>query len=98
MNGNGSLQLAELKVFLGDEAQSVVEEMDKIQTDGLVQFDEWASFFKAIPAEVVNTHLTQLEGIVASKDLENAVPPEQDKAATLLQSKARQKQATMRSR
>jgi hypothetical protein len=93
LNGNGSLNVEELKVYLGDDAESVVAEMDNIQTDGVVSFDEWTKFFKAIPADVVNTHLTQLEGIVSSKNLEEAIPPsaENNGAATKLQAVQRGK-------
>ena len=56
-------------------------------TAGTISADEWTKFFKAIPADVVNVHLTQLEEIVASKDLTNAIPPSDDNnaAATKLQ-------------
>jgi hypothetical protein len=70
LNANGVLQLDELTVYLGDDAASVVAEMDCIQVDGAISLDEWTAFFSTVSCDVLNSHLTQLEGIVASRVIE----------------------------
>ena len=73
LKGNGAIDIEELNIFLGADADTVIKEMDTIQKDGKIQLNEWLAFFKDLQEkapEVVSTHLTQLEGLIQDKKQE----------------------------
>lgn len=75
VDGNGFLTLSEVKTFLGEAASAFVAEMDKIQKDDRVQWEEWEKYFTGLSDDERTATLTELEGIIASTDLSKAAPP-----------------------
>merc|ERR1711865_873000 len=76
LNGDGTLQLGELRCFLGDGAEDLCREMDEFKLppplaviNSCIGVREWRAFFEQLGADVMEQKLSKLEQVVQSTDI-----------------------------